>query len=224
MEGANYMARSWPTSLPARAHESVGVFGYYCSVLNKNNRSEKEPRSFIGEEPRLILCLMLEELSIATPAYCYGQESPTRSSREVLPALRHSSRAQNTTSSFFKVPVLQSSPKQLMKAPAAVFPQPRLPKMTLGYDVPQDHGHKVFWPTGAHSKASRGGFPRKKQHPDLAEPRLSREPDSLQLHLSLLHLRNQECSAPAAAGAASRPQDALRTNCRNADCCHPFIL
>lgn len=89
---------------------------------------------------------MLEELSIATPpAYCYGQESPARSSREALPALGHSSRAQNrTTSSFFKVPVLQSSPKQLMKAPAAVFPQPRLPMMTLGYDVPQDHGHKVF--------------------------------------------------------------------------------
>lgn len=87
MEGADYVARSWPTSLPARPHGSVGVFGCYCSVLSQNI-SEKEHRCFKGEEPRLILCLMLEELSIATtPAYCYGQESPARSSREVLPAL-----------------------------------------------------------------------------------------------------------------------------------------
>lgn len=39
--------------------------------------------------------------------------------------------------------------------------------MTLGYDPPQDHGHKVFWPTGARSKPSHGdypgGFPCEKQ-------------------------------------------------------------
>lgn len=96
-------------------------------------------------------------------------ESPTRSSEEVLlPVLRHSSTAQSKTKSFFfKVPVLQSSTKQLMKAPSATFPQPEVPKMTLGYDPPQDHGHKVFRPTGGRGKPSHGdypgGFPCEKQ-------------------------------------------------------------
>lgn len=39
--------------------------------------------------------------------------------------------------------------------------------MTPGYDLPQDHGRKVFWPTGARSKPSHGdypgGFPCRKQ-------------------------------------------------------------
>lgn len=60
--------------------------------------------------------------------------------------------------------------------------------------------------------------------PDLAEPLLSRESDSLLPYLPGLHLGKQECSIPAAAGVASHLQDALKTNCCNTDCCHPFIL
>lgn len=46
--------------------------------------------------------------------------------------------------------------------------------------------------------------------PDLAEPLLSRESDSLLPYLPGLHLGKQECSIPAAAGVASHLQDALK--------------
>lgn len=96
--------------------------GFWGPQVRKN-----EPRSFKGEESRLILRLLFKEPSIATTsAYWYGQESPTCSSEEVLlPVLGQSSRTQTKTKSFFfKVSVLQSSTKQLMKAPSAAFPQP----------------------------------------------------------------------------------------------------
>lgn len=51
--------------------------------------------------------------------------------------------------------------------------------------------------------------------PDLTDPPLSREPNSLLPHPSLLHLRNQECSIPAATGGSSCLQDTLKTNCCN---------
>lgn len=51
--------------------------------------------------------------------------------------------------------------------------------------------------------------------PDLTDPLLSREPNNLLPHPSFLHLRNQECSIPAATRVASCLQDALKTNCCN---------
>lgn len=45
--------------------------------------------------------------------------------------------------------MLQSATKQLMRAPAARFPQPQAPKMTPGHHLPQ--GHEVFGEPAEHA-------------------------------------------------------------------------